>query len=59
MKPKVKKVKKESDELIPIISPFYGPFEQVEEKVEKKKEEPSVEQNLRNIAILLKKNKIN
>lgn len=50
VKPKVKKVKKESDELIPIISPFYGPFEQVEEKVEKKKEEPSVEQNLRNIA---------
>ena len=49
VKPKVKKVKKESDELIP-ISPFYGPFEQVEEKVEKKKEEPSVEQNLRNIA---------
>ena len=50
VKPKVKKVKKESDELIPIISPFYGPFDQVEEKVEKKKEEPSVEQNLRNIA---------
>lgn len=50
VKPKVKKVKKESDELIPIISPFYGPFEQVEEKVVKKKEEPSVEQNLRNIA---------
>ena len=50
VKPKVKKVKKESDELIPIISPFYGLFEQVEERVEKKKEEPSVEQNLRNIA---------
>lgn len=54
-KPKVKKVKKESDELIPIISPFYGPFENVEEEKTKKPkkvevEEPSVEQNLRNIA---------
>lgn len=55
-KPKVKKIKKETDELIPIISPFYGPAsnldEEKEEVVESKpvKEEPSVEQNLRNIA---------
>lgn len=54
VKPKVKKVKKESDELIPIISPFYGPFENIEEEKNtssvKKQEEPSVEENLRNIA---------
>ncbi|MBS5113500.1 MAG: hypothetical protein KHZ15_12565 [Coprobacillus cateniformis] len=60
-KPKVKKIKKETDELIPIISPFYGPATNLEEeKVEKKSEvkkekavhedEPSVENNLRNIA---------
>ena len=60
-KPKVKKIKKETDELIPIISPFYGPATNLEEeKVEKKPEvkkekdvhedEPSVENNLRNIA---------
>lgn len=55
-KPKVKKIKKETDELIPIISPFYGPAsnlnEEKEEIVESKpvEEEPSVEQNLRNIA---------
>ncbi len=58
-KPKVKKIKKETDELIPIISPFYGSASQEDEKEEiqdrqeetiKKVEEPSVEQNLRNIA---------
>lgn len=55
-KQKVKKIKKETDELIPIISPFYGPAsnlnEEKEEIVESKpvEEEPSVEQNLRNIA---------
>lgn len=53
-KPKVKKVKKDTDELIPIISPFYGPTELEEEPVKETKkeviEEPSVEQNLRNIA---------
>ena len=53
-KPKVKKVKKDTDELIPIISPFYGPAEIEEEPVKKEiketKVEPSVEQNLRNIA---------
>lgn len=54
VKPKVKKIKKESDELIPIISPFYGPFENIDEEKKtsptKKQEEPSVEENLRNIA---------
>lgn len=63
-KPKKKKVQKNNDELIPIISPFYGNIEK-EEVVEKKvdgqlqkvtqdqKEEPSVEQNLRNIASIV------
>ena len=54
VKPKVKKIKKDSDELIPIISPFYGPFDHVEEKTKETvkvvEQEPSVEQNLRNIA---------
>ncbi len=61
VKPKVKKIKKENDDLIPIISPFYGPAEYTveespkETKKEKKiahekKEEPSVNQNLRDIA---------
>ena len=60
VKPKVKKVKKESDDLIPIISPFYGPEEsRVEQEKPKKKAKenvteqkvvPSVEENLRNIA---------
>lgn len=63
VKPKVKKIKKDNDELIPIISPFYGPadaFEEPEkeEKVvkevkevkEKDSVEESVKDNLRNIA---------
>lgn len=55
-KPKIKKIKKDTDELIPIISPFYGPAGHEVEKeaeIDEKKvivEEPSVEQNLRNIA---------
>lgn len=53
-KVKVKKVKKESDELIPIISPFYGPTNDAEEQIvsEKKVEikEMNVVDNLRNIA---------
>ena len=54
-KPKPKKIKKDTDHLIPIISPFFGPADEQEEKeIEVKakmvKEEPSVEQNLRNIA---------
>ena len=78
-KPVVKKVKKETDALIPIISPFYGPstYQEVEEPVkepvrkvkkevkkevekpvevvkEKKTEEISVENNLRNIASIVK-----
>ncbi len=79
-KPVVKKVKKESDALIPIISPFYGPssYQVVEEPVKetpkktvkkevkkevekavepvktKKTEEISVENNLRNIASIVK-----
>lgn len=79
-KPVVKKVKKDSDALIPIISPFYGPstYQEVEEPVkevvkkpvkkevkkdvektvetvkEKKSEEISVENNLRNIASIVK-----
>lgn len=55
IKPKVKKTKKETDELIPIISPFYGPYDQEVEKTKtiqsiEEKPQPSVEQNLRNIA---------
>lgn len=54
VRPKVKKIKKETDELIPVISPFYGPTDHEEEKQPvkktKKASEPSVEQNLRNIA---------
>lgn len=79
-KPAVKKVKKESDALIPIISPFYGPssYQTVEEPVKeapkktvkkevkkevekptepvkaKQTEEISVENNLRNIASIVK-----
>ena len=61
-KPKKKKIKKENDELIPIISPFYGPSENMkdeEQKSEEKKvqleiEEPSVEKNLRDIADIVK-----
>lgn len=63
-KPKKRKIKKENDELIPILSPFYGPSEYLveEEKkkkdppkiTEKSKEEPSVEKNLRNIADIVK-----
>lgn len=54
-KPKKKKIKKETDHLIPIISPFFGLADDQQEKevkVETRKvvEEPSVEQNLRNIA---------
>ena len=56
VKPKVKKIKKDNDELIPIISPFFGPKETEEEKIVLKVEEEtpieevSVENNLRNIA---------
>ena len=43
-KPKKKKIKKATDELIPIISPFYGPSENIkeEQEIEKvvEKEEP-------------------
>ena len=61
-KTKKKKIKKENDELIPIISPFYGPSENMkdeEQKSEEKKvqleiEEPSVEKNLRDIADIVK-----
>lgn len=53
-KPKVKKIKKEVDDLIPIISPFYGPANSEEEietiKEESHIEETSVVDNLRNIA---------
>jgi len=55
---KKKKIKMKSNELIPIISPFYGPSEDIEEekniKKEVIKEEPSVENNLRNIANIVK-----
>lgn len=63
VKPKVKKIKKENDDLIPIISPFYGFAENIqEEKKSSKKEikvpeEPSVEQNLRNIASIVEEEK--
>lgn len=69
VKPKVKKIKKESDDLIPIISPFYGPSEYNVEKelktkkskelkkMNEKKEEPTVEQNLRNIAHIVEEEK--
>lgn len=60
-KPKKKKVRKDSDELIPIISPFYGPSDYMEEEPKEKEEalpivdnEPSVEKNLRNIADIVK-----
>ncbi len=59
-KPKVKKVKKDNDDLVPIISPFYGPSivddkeDLIEEEVVLPKddmfEDLSVESNLRNIA---------
>uniref|UniRef100_UPI00241E77A7 hypothetical protein n=1 Tax=Thomasclavelia spiroformis TaxID=29348 RepID=UPI00241E77A7 len=57
-KPKIKKVKKDSDELIPIISPFFGPadaqqYEVISEPIKKEvveEKEPSVDENLRNIA---------
>lgn len=61
-----KRIKKDNDELIPIISPFYGPSDYVENTVENDdvhdkveiheeiKEEPSVENNLRNIANIVK-----
>lgn len=57
-KPKAKKIKKETDELIPIISPFYGPAENVHEDTKEEvkviqKTEPSVENNLRNIASIV------
>lgn len=59
--PKKRKVKTNTDELIPIISPFYGPSEEVKEakkestvKKEEKPEEPSVEKNLRDIANIVK-----
>lgn len=62
-KPKKKKVQNNNDELIPIISPFYGNLEKeepVEEKIEGKiqkvkqvQDEPSIEQNLRNIASIV------
>lgn len=54
------KIKTNTDELIPIISPFYGPSDAIEEEVVKKEvvdvveEEPSVEKNLRNIANIVK-----
>ncbi len=38
-KPKIKKIKKQNDELIPIISPFYGP---AEEKKQESKPKPEV-----------------
>lgn len=60
VKPKPKKIKKENDDLIPIMSPFYGYAEREEpvKKVIKKEpikskdiqDEFTVEQNLRNIA---------
>ena len=67
-KPKKKRIKKANDELIPIISPFYGPSESVKETKkesltpkkkevkakEQPKEEISVEKNLRNIANIVK-----
>lgn len=58
-RPKTKKIKKETDELIPIISPFYGPADNLKDEkkqpeesqpIEKESKEPSVEENLRNIA---------
>ncbi|MEG0366892.1 MAG: hypothetical protein RR585_08650 [Coprobacillus sp.] len=53
-KPKMKKIKKDSDELIPIISPFFGPANSQEEVEEVKEKEVvkdmSVAENLRNIA---------
>lgn len=53
-KVKVKKIKKESDELIPIISPFYGPTNTEDEKVTNNEKvhikEINVVDNLRNIA---------
>lgn len=58
-KPRVKKIKKENDDLIPIISPYYGFAENIQEekkspkKEKQRKEEPSVEQNLRNIASIV------
>lgn len=58
-KKKIKTTK--NDELIPVMSPFYGPSdleqdELTEEKliVVKEQEEPSVEQNLRDIADIVK-----
>ena len=36
-KPKKKKIKKENDELIPIISPFYGPSENMNKNQKKRK----------------------
>lgn len=55
------KIKTNTDELIPIISPFYGPSEAIEEtndpiqdKANEIEEEPSVEKNLRNIANIVK-----
>ncbi len=60
-KPKIKKIKKESDELIQVLSPFYGPsiseennIENEEQVLEKKSEDISVENNLRNIANIVK-----
>lgn len=65
-KPKVKKIKKENDELIPIISPYYGPSTNVDiDEVDEKNvethdnmfEDISVENNLRNIAHIVAEEK--
>lgn len=59
-KPKKKKPKKESDSLIPIISPFYGMTDDIVEEKEVKdekvvvKEEVTVEDKLRDIASIVK-----
>ena len=67
LKTKIVSRKKDGDELIPVISPFYGPSDFVEEEIpedvqivnvkEKKTvtvEEPEVQENLRNIADIVK-----
>ncbi len=66
IKPNIKKTKRKrtvnlNDQLVPVISPFYGSKEQEEEKeeikpVEKevKKEPESVTENLRNLANIIK-----
>ncbi|MDE6952940.1 MAG: hypothetical protein K2P09_03925 [Erysipelotrichales bacterium] len=59
-KPKKKKIKKDNDSLIPIISPFYGPTDhkEVKEDTKEKKvvieKEQTVEDKLRDIASIVK-----